>query len=112
MVEQIEVRDIEESARLVKIGRNLLKSLKETRARLEVQRKLAFEEVEHRRRLGDIDGMLTVWEEHLQDIDADLLEDEREIQEVKDEVEEVEKEHEALVAVHNEFLRLKTTIKK
>ena len=91
MAEQIEARDIEKSARLVKTGMDLLESWEKTRARELELRRVTFEEVEFRKRYGDTDGMLDVWEESLGDIDVGLFETNREIQEVKDEVEEVQK---------------------
>ena len=112
MAEEIEARDIEESAHLLKTGKDLLESLKGIRARQLEVRRLTVLEVEYRQRWGDIDGMLEEWEGHLGDVDDDLLDSERELREVEDEVAEVEKEHEALLMVQDEFNRIKTTIKK
>ena len=112
MAEQIEVRDIEEGARLVKTGKDLLASLQGIRARqLEAQR-LTVLEVEYRQRYGDTDGFLEIWEGQLTDLDDDLLETERELREVEDGVEEVARDNKVLLAVHEEYLRIKTTIKK
>lgn len=110
MAERIEEEDIQESARCLKMGRDLLESLKGIRARYLEVRRLTFNEVEYRLRWGDKDGFLEEWEGHLRDIDADLFEDEREIQEVEDEVAEVKKEHEALLMVQDELKRIITTI--
>ena len=110
MAEQIEVRDIEESARLVETGRDLLESLKGIRARQLEVRRLTVLEVEYRQRWGDIDGMLEEWEGHLGDVDDDLLDSERELREVEDEVGEVKREYEALLIVEDELKRIKTTL--
>lgn len=110
MAESIKAEDIEQSARLVETGRDLLKSLKEIRARYLEVRRLTFNEVEYRLCRGDTDGFLEDWEGQLKDIDADLFEDEREIQELKNEVDEVEREHKALLMVQSELKRIKTII--
>ena len=110
MAESIKAEDIEQSARLVETGRDLLESLKGIHARYLEVRRLTFNEVEYRLCRGDTDGFLEDWEGQLKDIDADLFDDERELKEVEDEVEEVKREHKALLAVHNEFIRIKTIL--
>ena len=110
MAESIEIEDIEQSASLVKTGMELLESWEKICDRNLETRRLAINEVEHRQRWGNIDGLLFWWKDFLGDIDADLLDSKRELREVKSEVEEVKEEHEALLAVYKELSRIKTTI--
>ena len=107
MAEQIEVRDIEESASLLKTGIELIESWEKICDRERETRRLAINEVEHRLRWGDIDGLLSSWKDFLEGIDADLLDSERELREVKDGVAEVESEHKALLMVQDEFEQMK-----
>ena len=110
MAESIELKDIEQSASLLKTGKDLIESWKATHARERETRKLALSEVEYRQAFGDVDGLLSSWEDFLEDIDVDLLDTERDLNEVECGVAEVQKEHEALLAVYEELSRIKTTI--